>query len=346
MGEGREGYIRDPPAVAKKIHVPTYEEILERIKSRYPRRARTLFDKQMASIQKTYDVSISKTNFVRELTRLLDGLHPFYWRLIEIEFDRERVRRAISCISKARKVASRLFEKYRFLLMASSGKKELLATASEARGRILSLFKKCRRELDYLRDLVVFIQHLPSIDAGLPTIIVSGAPSTGKSTLVRNVTRARPRVASYPFTTTSIHIGHFTIGDEKIQIIDTPGLLDRPIDEMNEVERKAVAALSEIDGIILFLVDVSEDAYIDVGRQYRLLDTVKRLTPGKKIVAVINKVDAADPASLEKARLLASSMLEAKAITDVIEASLKDPEEARRVVERVGRILLEGSTSY
>jgi len=336
----QDGYVKDPAAIAKKIHVPTYDEILERIKSRYPRGRGSLFDKQLATLQRTYDIVITKTNFVRDLVRLLDGLHPFYWALIEIEFDRDRIHKSISCVSKARRLAGKFFEKYRVLLMAAENKRELLRVASEGRGRILSGIKKCRRSLDYLRNLVVFIQHLPTIDATLPTIIVAGAPSTGKSTFVRSVSRARPEVASYPFTTTTIHIGHFYVGDDKIQVIDTPGLLDRPVEAMNPVEKRAVAALSLLDGSILFLVDVSKDAYMNVDEQFRLLKRVLEFAQGKPVYAALNKVDAADPAMLEEARRRLALYQDKGVVTRIYEMVAEDPESARSVAEDIARDML------
>jgi len=344
MAKEERNYVKDPASIAKKIHVPTYDEILERIKSKYPRGRRSLFEKQLATLQKTYDVLISKTNFIRDLVNLLDNLHPFYWALIEIEFDRQRIHSSISCVSKSRKLAAKFFDKYKFLLMAAENRKELLKVASEGRGRILSGIKKCRRSLDYLRNLVIFIQHLPTIDATLPTIIVAGAPSTGKSTFVRNVSRARPEVASYPFTTTTIHIGHFYIGDSKIQVIDTPGLLDRPLEAMNPVERKAVAALSKLDGTILFLLDVSDDSYMDLNEQFRLLRRIIEFSSGKPIYVALNKIDIAREGNIGEARERLRVYREKGVIAGVYEMSAEDPESARRVAREIGeRVLASGA---
>lgn len=325
----------DPAAVAKRIHVPTYEEILERIKSRYPGRAGSLYEREQAALQRVFDVATSKTDFVKRLAALLDSLHAFHWRLIEVEFDRERIHRAVKCVGRARRIAARLYNKYRYLLMAAGSRREVAETGREARGRILSLFKKCRGDLDYLRDLVVFIQQLPAVDASAPTIIVAGAPNSGKSTLVGNVTRAKPRIAPYPFTTTTIHIGHYELDGARIQVIDTPGLLDRPVEEMNEIERKAVAALSELDGAIIFLVDVSPEAYMSVERQFNLLGNVRRITGGKPIYVALNKIDAPDPASLEKARSIAARLAVEGVVAGVYETATGQPERAVELVASV-----------
>ena len=289
-----QGGAVDPARVAKKLHVPTYEEVTEKIKSRYPRRARGVFQKQMASLQLTRDIIISKTDFIRELVRLLDSLHPFYWRLIEIEFERTRIHESIKCISKSRKLVDKFFNKYKFLLMASESREEAQKVAREGRGRMLSTLKKCRDELEYLRRLVIFLKDLPAIDPRLPTIIIAGAPSTGKSTLVRSVSRARPEISPYPFTTKEIHVGHFYVEDTKVQIIDTPGILDRPPSAMNPIERRAAAALAELRGAILFLIDPTKESYMTVEEQFSLLRLVTQIASNKKIFVGINKIDVAE----------------------------------------------------
>jgi len=340
--EGRES---DPARIAKKIHVPTYEEIMERIKSRYPRRQRRPFDRYMASLQLTRDVIISKTDFVRDLVRLLDSLHPFYWRLIEVEFDRNDISRAIKCVSQSRKLVDSFFKKYRILLMAAGDSREMGRVASEARGRMMSTIKKCRRGLETLRKLLVFLQHLPAIDPNLPTIIVAGPPSSGKSTLVRSVSRARPRVSPYPFTTKQVHVGHFYLGDDKIQIIDTPGILDRDPSEMNPVELRAAAALEELEGAILFLFDPTEDAYLDVDRQFSLLRNIRNLARTKPLYAAINKVDVADGEKLGEIKRRLKAHADKGVVEGVYELKAVDPESARFVVESIAGSLKRATQS-
>lgn len=317
----------------KSISVPLYEELLKRIKSRYPRRGGV--EGEIAKLQTVYNIVMSRTEDVLRLEELLRNLHPFYWRLLEIEFNKDDVSKAFRCLRKARRFAGKFWETYRYRILAARDPKELKSISAEGRGRILSLFKRCSRGLQTLRNLTVFMQKLPSINPEEPIVIVAGPPNVGKSTYVRSVSKAKPEVASYPFTTKQVSVGHRDYGTLRVQIIDTPGLLDRPVEEMNPIERRAVAALSELNGVILFLVDPTREAYMSLERQLRLAESVRVITGGKPLFIGINKRDVASTEEIERAKSLFGELLGKGLADDLYVLSAINADEAVRILDDI-----------
>ncbi len=285
----------DPASIAKKIYVPTYDEVLTRIKTRYPHNMSPL-ERERRSLELARNVVLSKTEAVVKLSRLIRSLHPFYRRLLETKFDMIQVEKDLSCVLKARRVADIMWRGYQYRLLAAEGQGELKAIGREGRGRILSQLRRCSDGLERLKEVVKFLAGLPGVDVDKPIVIVAGPPNAGKSTLVATLSSARPQVAPYPFTTKNVIVGHLELNGQVVQLVDTPGLLDRAPEDMNEIERRAVAAIEELPGPVLFLMDPTPESTMDLRSQLDLLSRVMGwLGSSRRLVVAVNKVDEVEP---------------------------------------------------
>jgi len=177
-----------------------------------------------------------------------------------------------------------------------TGRTELMHEARrEAYGRISSIMRQVGPALDWLSEARETLKRLPKIDPALPCIVVCGAPNVGKSAFISALSTGKMEVNHYPFTTKQIHVGHFTHRRVQHQMVDTPGLLDRPMDERNHIEMQAIAALEHIGSLVLFLVDESESCGTPIGEQMNLLEEVKALLPETKLMMVSSKADLLNP---------------------------------------------------
>ncbi len=160
-----------------------------------------------------------------------------------------------------------------------------------AYGRFSSIIDQISSPIIWLGDARNVLRKLPAIDSLEPCIVVAGSPNVGKSAMINSFSSGEPEVASYPFTTKQLHLGHFYYRRRSYQMVDTPGLLDRPMYERNNIEMQAIAALENVGNLLLFLIDASENATTPLEEQLNLLKEVKNAISGKPMLIVHTKID-------------------------------------------------------
>ncbi|MEZ0290038.1 MAG: GTPase [Sulfolobales archaeon] len=224
----------------------------------------------------------------------IDDMHDFYKDLIR-GFYGDQYSETLDRCRRVLVLSKKIYREYRERIIKASSPEEMRRLSREFIGRILSLARRKLKNLDLLKKIVVEISRMPCIEEETMKIILTGMPQTGKSTLLSVLSRARPEISNYPFTTKNIIAGHYL--NEKlgvrIMFLDTPGLLDRPIDEMNEIELKAVYSLKNLADGVVFLVDPRRNFYYTLDQQLRVLDMVREIIREKMILVCINKIDIA-----------------------------------------------------
>ena len=133
-------------------------------------------------------------------------------------------------------------------------------------------------------------------DAGLV-----GLPNAGKSTFLAACSRARPKVADYPFTTLHPHLGVVDAEGERLVLADIPGL----IEGAHEGAGLGTRFLGHIERcrVLLHLVDGTADDPADAYRTVRreLAAYGGGLATRAEVVA-LNKIDALTPEAAAERR--------------------------------------------
>ena len=259
----------------------------------------------------------------------LDGIHPFYRELADVLVGVDELRRALGALKKASLIIRELQRAYLARLRRASTVREAGLLRREAYGRMASVIKRVSGYLEFLRGAVPRLARLPSIDPETPTVVVAGYANVGKSSFVRAVSSAKPEVASYPFTTKSIVVGHRETPYGRVQIIDTPGLLDRPLSERNRIELQAILALKHLARVIIFMVDPTSTCGFPLERQVRLYGEVREGFPGVPMMLVANKADIATEEQINAVRealgpdIHVISALRGDGVEEVIEEAVK-----------------------
>ena len=158
-------------------------------------------------------------------------------------------------------------------------------------GRYSSVLKRIKPELDFLILAYKELRKFQAVDLRLPTIVIAGTPNTGKSSLLRKLTNAKPKIAEYPFTTKRIHVGHWDSLKGRIQVLDTPGILDRRLEEHNKIERNAIAAINYLDALIIYMFDPSQTSGYELKDQIAVYKSIVENFKPSKVVIVFNKAD-------------------------------------------------------
>ena len=245
----------------------------------------------IAKVQAAGDVLVSTLESYEKGFPSLDRIPPFYRELIDVTVGVQILHTHLAAADWARGKVRELTRQFARRIQATGGVGEVGEIRREAFGRLSSIIKQIAANLDGLASARAPLKKLPDIDPETPTIVVAGYPNVGKSLFVAAVSTAKPRIAAYPFTTQGVLVGHFDVGYRRFQILDTPGLLDRPMERRNRMERQAISALAHVADAVLFLLDPSESCGYELSSQMRLLDTVRETFPDVPILVVENKAD-------------------------------------------------------
>jgi len=281
---------------------PTSEELLDKAFSRAARagRAKQGVEAQESMLQTASNILGDNLHNVVTEWPDFDHVDPFYYELADAilreEFASEdgvdQLRKHLSELSWASSKTHDLGREYIGRLPNDAdGARKLRKQGFARMGSVMNQVEDDLAAVGAARDA---LKTIPDIRPDVPTVVVAGYPNVGKSSFVNAVTNASIETAEYPFTTKSVDIGHFEHDRVTWQLVDTPGLLDRPADERNEIEDQAVSALSHVGDVILFFLDASGTCGYPLEDQRALRAEVADRFGDTPLVTVCNKADLSE----------------------------------------------------
>ena len=269
--------------------VPTADEVMDRSLRRAAGKMKEKKNRERADKEFVMAIAASLHDRLVKVIRSFpefESLPPFYRDLVEILFGLEKLKMALGGVGWAAYNTKRIGGQMGKEIRRSP---DTRGVRKRAVARLSSIVHRIDKDLRFLNEVRNTLRALPELRDEF-TVVVAGYPNVGKSSFIRLVSSAEPQVASYPFTTKGIIVGHRKIGRSGVQFVDTPGILDRPPGERSPIERQAVAALMHAAQAVLFILDPSEMCGYPVENQLALLEEVKRMV-GVPIVTAVNKAD-------------------------------------------------------
>jgi nucleolar GTP-binding protein len=269
--------------------VPTADEILDRSFRRAAKKMQEKTNKERANTEFVRAVGAAIHDRMVYIIRgfpEFDKIPPFYREMADILYGIDRIKQSLGAVGWAAKHTKMVGNQ---LVLQSRKADDTQVVRKRAVARLASMVHQIDKDLHFLNEVRNTLRQLPHVDDAF-TVVIAGYPNVGKSSFIRRVSSAEPEVASYPFTTKGIIVGHRIIGRGKIQFVDTPGILDRPAEERNQIERQALSAMMNVASVVLFILDPSEHCGYPMDVQLRLLEEVKGMVRAP-LVVVANKSD-------------------------------------------------------
>ncbi|AQL01355.1 nucleolar GTP-binding protein 1-like isoform X1 [Zea mays] len=315
----------------KKITVvPPGKDFIDIILSRTQRQTPTVVHKGYAisRIRQFYmrKVRYSQQNFYEKLSTIidefprLDDIHPFYGDLLHVLYNKDHYKLALGQINTARNIIAKISKDYLRLLKYGDSLYRCKCLKVAALGRMCTVVKRISPSLAYLEQIRQHMARLPSIDPNTRTVLICGYPNVGKSSFMNKVTRADVDVQPYAFTTKSLFVGHTDYKYLRYQVIDTPGILDRPFEDRNIIEMCSITALAHLRAAVLFFLDISGSCGYSIAQQAALFHSIKSLFMNKPLVIVCNKTDLQPLEGLSEDDMKLVMEMKAEALKTIIQA--------------------------
>jgi nucleolar GTP-binding protein len=224
---------------------------------------------ELMKLQVIADTLASRMISIGKSFPVLDDLPEFYNHLVKLSLDYAQLKKSLAAINWLRKKVMELFRIYKSKISKTRHFERINPLKREFLGRISSVLKQVKDDFVFLEKARKVLKGFPVVKTSLKTAAITGFPNVGKTTLLYKLSGSRPEINTYPFTTRGINVAYLGKGKQRIQLLDTPGTLNR-LEKMNNIERIAYLATKLCSQLIVYVFDLTEEYPLD--KQAKLYD--------------------------------------------------------------------------
>ena len=304
--------------------IATAEELIDRALRRASRVEESVrnadYRARLTAVRKIHSVADNIANPLHSYVKAFpsfDNIHSFDRAIIDLTVGVDKLKKALGGADWVRKEVLMIATKYVPKARARKSAENTMKIMSEAYTKMTNIVRQIEKNLDFLISARSIFRNLPNVDTEKPLAVFAGAPNVGKSSLIGAVSSGKPEVKSYPFTTKGVSLGHIKAKYEVIQVMDTPGLLDRPDSDRNDMEKQGIAALDHLEPVIVFLTDLSGTSGYSLDIQKSLHDELKTRYSEYNWIDVYSKSDLDPESALEYIDSIAVSVMDSSGIEDL-----------------------------
>ena len=278
--------------------IATAEELIDRALRRASKVEESVrnadYRARLTAVRKIHSVADNIANPLNTYVKAFpsfDNIHPFDRSIIDLTVGVDKLRKSLGASDWARKEVLMIGNKYVPKARARKSAEETMRIMSEAYTKMTNIVRQIEKNLNFLISARSIFRNIPNVNNEKPLAVFAGAPNVGKSSLIGAISTGKPEVKSYPFTTKGVSLGHIKAKYDIIQVMDTPGLLDRPNSDRNDMEKQGIAALDYLEPIIVFLTDLSGTSGYSVETQESLHEELKGRYSKYRWIDVYSKSD-------------------------------------------------------
>lgn len=247
----------------------------------------------------------------------INSLPIFYQELVKCTLDYVALKKSLGAINWVAKKVNDFFRIYQSKITKTRDLEKINALRREFYGRVSSVVNRIKEELAYLEEARRVMKDFPAVKTSVKTAAVMGFPNVGKTTLLYKLTGSKPEINTYAFTTKNINISYIKTKDKKIQILDTPGTLNR-FNKMNDIEKQAYLALKHCADLIVYVFDLTEP--FPLKDQESLLKELRKFE--KKILIYLSKTDILEKEKVEEFKKKYKVIIDASELKKVLVENL------------------------